>query len=104
REGLVITNGVRAFHVGGLWHLSSRRATDAGHTPSHSLYFGRDVEGNYNVGNTAGWVTSPVINLTTVNNAVLSFKYFLQTEINFFGDETDAARLLVSEIDGVPTQ
>src|SRR5439155_23381854 len=51
--------------VPGLWHVTSQRATDPGHSGPTSLYFGQDTLGNYNVGRTAGRLTSlPDIDLT----------------------------------------
>ncbi|MCY2989541.1 MAG: hypothetical protein NTY19_16945, partial [Planctomycetota bacterium] len=68
---------------GGLWHVTTRRGYDNLQNPSHSLphsfYFGTE-SGNYDMGQTAGKITSPEIDLHSVNDAVLSFKYFLQTE------------------------
>ncbi|TLZ64980.1 MAG: hypothetical protein E6K12_10680, partial [Methanobacteriota archaeon] len=83
-DGFVIDNAVPSGappeQVPGLWHLTARRATESGHTAPHSLYFGVDATGNYNVGQTAGQVTSPVISLAGVSGAELSFNYVLLTE------------------------
>ncbi len=70
---------------GGLWHLSSGRGSGAGHSPTMSLYYGQGENssggGNYDVGDTAGVVTSPPISLFNSQPPVtLSFNYFLSTE------------------------
>ncbi|MCX5672418.1 MAG: immune inhibitor A, partial [Planctomycetota bacterium] len=77
-DGFVIDN--TGATVPGLWHRSTRRGADAGHSPSHSFYFGRDAEGNYDVGDTAGRITSAGINLATASSATLTFAYFLNVE------------------------
>lgn len=70
---------------GGLWHLSTGRAADDGHSTAQSLYYGQgegpDGGGDYNAGLTAGRVVSPEISLKfTDAPIVLSFAYFLETE------------------------
>ncbi len=64
----------------GLWHLSERLGDEAGHSETFSYYYGRDVEGDYDTGRSAGRIISPTIDLTGVFDAQLSFNYFLETE------------------------
>jgi hypothetical protein len=53
--------------------------------------------GNYNVGHTAGRVTSPVINLQGITTAELAFNYFLNVEIP---PESDQPRVRISRDGG----
>ncbi|MEX0641054.1 MAG: hypothetical protein WD468_00055, partial [Pirellulales bacterium] len=78
-------------YVNGLWHATERRGTDGGHSPLGSFYYGREVEGNYNVGASAGRVVTPPIDFTGIGGGQISFSYFLQTENS---DYYDSARLL----------
>ncbi len=82
-DGFVIDNAAPAGavdQVAGLWHLTSRRGGEAGHTGPHSLWYGDETLGNYAVGRSAGRVTSPTVNLTAVSGAELSFNYILNVE------------------------
>jgi subtilisin family serine protease len=83
-DGFTIDN--TGATIEGLWHLSTGRGDQDGHSADDSIYFGTgedsDGGGNYNVGHTAGRIISPVIDLTSVKGAQLSFNYFLQTEGN----------------------
>src|SRR5262249_2471574 len=73
-------------HVAGLWHLSTGRGSQAGHSATHSFYFGQgegpNGGGNYNVGNTAGNITSAAIALPGSGPITPSFNYVLQAEGN----------------------
>ena len=107
-DGFVIDNTVpltgSTDQQPGLWHLSIGRGNDAGHSVTHSLYYGQDETalggGNFNVGRSAGFVDSPAVDLTAVSGAELSFNYLIETEGSpgFF----DQAKVLVS-IDGGTT-
>jgi Ca2+-binding RTX toxin-like protein/subtilisin-like proprotein convertase family protein len=81
-DEFTIENSIGA-PVDGLWHLSTGRGNDPGHSSDDSLYYGTGETstggGNYDVGQTAGRITSPAINNIPAG-AVLSFNYFLQTE------------------------
>ena len=94
-DGFVIDN--TGGDAAGLWHLSTGRGSQPGHSGQNSLYFGTGETsyggGNYDVGHTAGRVTSPSIDLSDADVAELSFSYFLETE-NF--SPYDAAQVLVS--------
>jgi Ca2+-binding RTX toxin-like protein len=83
-DGFVIDNALPVDpapgQVPGLWHLTTRRSGDPGHTSPDSLYFGLEGAGNYNVGHTAGSLTSPAISLAGLSGAELSFNHFLKTE------------------------
>ena len=104
-DGFTIDNSIdnTGATVEGLWHLSTGRGNQPGHSLGDSLYFGQDETsdggGNYDVGHTAGRVTSPVIDLSTVETAQLSFNYILETEAA--APSWDNARVLVSA-DGNP--
>ena len=80
-NGFVINNGTT-----GLWHNSIGRGSQAGHTATHSLYYGQAETaaggGNYSTGATnTGNVTSPSIVLPSgVSALTLDFNYVLQTE------------------------
>ncbi|MEB3342748.1 S8 family serine peptidase [Okeania sp.] len=81
----------------GLWHLSTRRGGENGHSGVDSMYYGVEETGNYDAGYTAGRIISPVIDLSELDSAQLSFNYFLETE--GLGSEYDVAKVLVS-VDG----
>ena len=96
--GFVLDNSIAA----GLWHLSTGRSAQSGHSITHSLYFGQaegpSGGGNYNTGlRTAGNATSPTINLPVGSN-LLSFNYVLQTENSTVWD---LSRLQISIDNGV---
>ncbi len=78
--GFVINNT-----LGTMWHLSTGRGTQGGHSSTHSLYFGQGETdaggGNYDTGSrVAGTVTSPSIALPAGSAPNLNFNYVLQTE------------------------
>src|SRR5262249_17645288 len=86
QQGFVINTGPRPGHGAGLWHLSTGRGSQSGHSPVSSFYFGQGEGpgggGNYNVGNTAGTITSGPIALPNNPGVGLAFNYVLQTEGN----------------------
>src|SRR5215470_17517731 len=86
QQGFVINNGPQPGHVAGLWHLSTGRGAQSGHSPSASFYFGQGEGpgggGDYDVGNTAGTITSGPITLPNNPGVGLAFNYVLQTEGN----------------------
>ena len=100
-QGFTIDN---SFGRGnGLWHLSTGRGADAGHSPSSSLYYGAGEGpaggGNYNTGTNEGVVVSPSIDLTLASGAItLTFNYLLQTENS---SEYDLALVEISTNNGV---
>ncbi len=67
----------------GLWHLSTGRGNQAGHSADDSLYFGQGENinggGNFDAGTVSGNVLTPIISLGSGASS-LSFNYFLQTE------------------------
>ncbi len=92
--GFTLNNAV----AGGLWHLSTGRGAQAGHSASTSLYFGTGETaaggGTYNTGaRAAGYATMPAVTLPASPAASVSFDYVLQTEgsVNY-----DKAQLQVS--------
>ena len=71
--------------LGTMWHVSTGRGLQTGHSATHSLYFGQGESsgggGNYNTGaQVAGTVTSPSIALLAGSAVSLDFNYVLQTE------------------------
>jgi immune inhibitor InhA-like protein len=86
QQGFVINNGPLPGHVAGLWHLSTGRGAQTGHSPVTSFYFGQGEGpgggGNYNVGNTAGSITSGPIALPNNPGVAVAFNYVLVTEGN----------------------
>ena len=61
----------------GLWHRTEHRH----HSPSHAWYYGIEGQWNYNNGfSNSGSLISPPINLTTINNVMLTFWYWYETE------------------------
>ncbi|MBO0857722.1 MAG: PxKF domain-containing protein [Chloracidobacterium sp.] len=86
QQGFVIDNGPRPGRVAGLWHLSTGRGAQSGHSPVTSFYFGQGEGpgggGNYNVGSAAGSITSGPIALPNALGLGLTFNYVLQTEGN----------------------
>jgi Ca2+-binding RTX toxin-like protein/Leucine-rich repeat (LRR) protein len=109
-DGFIIDNTNSAVGgVPGLWHLTATGlTTDPGHSTAASFYFGTGETqmkpGNYNVGQTAGRVTSAPIDLHSIAAASLSFNYFLSTERLPFNLNTpgtyDNARVLISKDGG----
>lgn len=98
-EGFTIDNTGAA--TPGLWHLSTGRGEQTGHSADDSLYFGKGEGvmggGNYNVGHTAGRVTSAAIDLTGLATAELTFNYFLNVEP---GTTSDLPRVKLVQKDG----
>ncbi len=87
------------------WHLTERRANDLGHSSRFSWYFGREVEGDYNVGTqVTGTLTSPALNLSSISTSTtvqLSFNHWLLTE---GAAGVDTAKVRISKDDGVTFQ
>lgn len=83
-QGFVIDNGPQSGREAGLWHLSVGHGAQTGHSPGTSFYFGQgegpEGGGNYNVGKTAGAITSAPITLPDNLGVSLSFNYILQRE------------------------
>src|SRR5262249_48359713 len=82
----------------GLWHLSTGRGNQAGHSPTQSLYYGQgegpNGGGNYLTGSSnAGNVTSPSLTLPSIGILPVDFNYVLQTA-KFSG--FDVAQLQIS--------
>ncbi|MEM9220463.1 MAG: S8 family serine peptidase [Cyanobacteria bacterium P01_F01_bin.150] len=100
-DGFIIDN--TGASVEGLWHLSTGRGKQPGHSSLESLYFGQDEGpdggGHYNVGSTAGRITSPVLDLNGLDSAELSFNYILETENS--APTWDHARVLIA-VNGDP--
>ena len=70
---------------GGLWHLSTGRGSQSGHSPTHSLYYGTNETvsggGNYDTGRNEGLALSPVLDLRGAAAPItLAFNYVIQSE------------------------
>ena len=93
--GLTLNNAP----ANGLWHLSTGRAADVGHSASTSLYFGAGETANgggtYDTGaRAAGYATAPAVTIpSTVTAATAKFNYILQTQGSTAADK---AQLQVS--------
>jgi hypothetical protein len=82
-NGFTIDNN--AGSGGGLWHHSTGRSLEPGHSAGGALYFGRGEGqaggGNYDAGIIEGSALAPVINLTTAQPPVsLTFQYLIESE------------------------
>jgi uncharacterized repeat protein (TIGR01451 family) len=89
-QGFTVNNGIGLSN--GLWHVSTGRGSQAGHSASHSIYYGFGEGpaggGTYNTTNSSGVaianegvITSPTIDLRGASGApTLSFNYLIQTE------------------------
>ena len=84
------TPSTESFTISGpvnLWHLSTGRGTDLGHSFDDSFYFGQGESANGGgtyVPNSNGTLTSPQIDLTNYAGPILlSFNTFLDLEDNF---------------------
>jgi Ca2+-binding RTX toxin-like protein len=109
-DGFTIDN--TGITTPGLWHLSTGRDAQAGHSSGGGMYFGTGETasggGNYDGPNRAGRITSGAISLAGLTSARLNFNYFLQTEPYSTATPTqyDVARVLISKDGGafVPLQ
>jgi uncharacterized repeat protein (TIGR01451 family) len=84
-QGFTVSN---TFGLGnGLWHLSTGRGSQTGHSATSSIYYGQGEGpsggGNYNTPGLAneGIIVSPLIDLTGINGPLtLSFNCLIQSE------------------------
>ena len=79
-DGFTVNN--RSNYVDrGLWHITTRRGDEPGHSSSNSFYYGNDATGNFETpGPNAGSITSAPIKLPPHGLLDLRFNYVLQTE------------------------
>ncbi len=82
-NGFVASNSYGAG--GGLWHLSTGRQADGGHTATHSVYYGHNEGagggGDYDTDvHNSGALYSPRVNLPDSEDLVFDFGFFLETE------------------------
>jgi len=77
-----IVNDTTLAPTDGLWHVELHRAFDAGHSETHSMYYGREdpVNGDYDydVGDSAGMFYTKYIEMPD-EPALLSFNYLSET-------------------------
>jgi len=85
-----------------LWHITQLGGNDAGHSPTHSWYYGQEGTNNYETGNRNwGTLTSVEVDLTSQSAASLSFNHFLSKEPFSF---VDVASVLISQNGGPFTE
>ncbi|MEQ1825056.1 MAG: SUMF1/EgtB/PvdO family nonheme iron enzyme, partial [Pirellula sp.] len=100
-QGNAYDEGVETSYTG-LWNRTTRRALGGNHSGA-AFYYGRNAEGNYDVGTNTGDLTTREIDLsgesTTLNDITLSFNYLLQTEnaTNTPASLYDRAEVIVQE-------
>lgn len=75
----------------GLWHLSTGRQSDSGHSSSHSVYYGHNEGasggGDYDTSTAnGGEIRSPSISLPDCEDLTLSFNMFSETEGSKYWD------------------
>jgi hypothetical protein len=76
-------DGLGDYVATGLWHVTERRAL-AG---ERSFWYGQEETGNYDTGKpNSGTLTSPIIDLGSSPDPVLSFGQFVDTETGSFDD------------------
>lgn len=81
-HGFTFTGTSLASGTTNLWHVTSYAGggDDTGHTQPKRLYYGRDAQGDYDVGHSAGVAQSPVITLPSSGDVYLGFATKWQTE------------------------
>ena len=94
-----LSDSLDGFTATGLWHVTSVApgADLPGHSRHALAYYGVDADGNFDAGNTAGALTSPLIVLPVGSSPSLSFVYRLQGE---GGNPRDRADLQISTNNG----
>ena len=79
-DGFTVNNS-SAYVDRGLWHITTRRGEEVGHSPTNSFYYGNEATGNFETaGPNAGTITSAPIKLPPHGLLDLRFNYVLQTE------------------------
>ncbi|MBF2037276.1 MAG: choice-of-anchor J domain-containing protein [Leptolyngbyaceae cyanobacterium T60_A2020_046] len=96
-DGFMVNNQIGS-PAGGVWNLSNRRDGEVG-SAGGRYHFGQAVDG-YDVGHTAGWLTSPVVDLAGLSAATLSFNSWLLVETV---PEADVAEVQISQDGGAFT-
>ena len=101
-----VEGDVSAWTLTGLWNTTTAcSASTTGHSAPTTFYYGQDTGGggpacDYNTPPSAnsGFLTSPVIDLSTGSSATLTFNYFLETEQGCIaaGGPYDVARVEIS--------
>ncbi len=109
QQGFTVDNAPPdPFYLEGLWHLSTGRGEEPGHSASTSFYYGQgegpDGGGTYALGEftpTAGSITSPPIPLPADTIVVANFSHVLQTRVS--PGDVDFAALEVNDGSGWTT-
>lgn len=96
-DGYTINNR-STYQDRGLWHRSTRRGDEPGHSPAFSFYYGDELTGTYATrGANRGSITSSPILIHPHGPITLHFNYILQTEAL---QELDEAMVEVSSDGG----
>ncbi len=85
-QGFTVENQTSTQYLDGLWHLSTGRGDQPGHSASTSFYYGQgegpDGGGTYDLGEltpSRGRLVSPMIELPDTEKLVVDFRHVLQT-------------------------
>ena len=70
-------NGINNWQPNGLWHQETKRYSSAGKSWA---YNNGAPNYNYDIGDNQGTLTSPVIDISSQDTAILRFKYWYSTE------------------------
>ncbi len=111
-QGFTDDNTPLDGYLSGLWHLSTGRGAQPGHSANTSFYYGQsegpDGGGTYSQGEmtpSTGTITSPLIALPTGGPVVLDFNYVLKTRVPTppFASDEDIAALQINAGSGWTT-
>ena len=80
-QGVVVNNNILGTgSSAGLWHLTTRRGGEVGHSGLASFYYGSETTGTYNTGlRNSGSITTDIMHVPS-NSPQLSFNYVLRTQ------------------------
>ncbi|SFI86695.1 M36 family metallopeptidase [Planctomicrobium piriforme] len=99
-EGFTLNNTpTSAGYQGGLWHISTGRRFDSGHSSTHSMYYGYNEKVNgggkiQTASPTMGELTSPVLFIPA--KATFSFNYLMERETGRVGYDKNAVMISVN--------
>jgi hypothetical protein len=104
-HGFTVQNAATGGYLVGLWHLSTGRGDEPGHSASRSFYYGQDEGpdggGSYRSGSmtpSRGTITSPPIALPADGTLVVDFNHVLDTRR--FVSDVDFASLQINDGSG----
>ena len=97
-DGFTINNRSE-YQDRGLWHRSTRRAEEPGHSPNFSFYYGSDTTGTFETqGANSGSITSSPFLVHPHGPITLNFNYVLLTED---AADLDEASVSISDDGGI---